>query len=551
MERTYILGNSKSLEGLGGTFIEIPDLKDKNEVKTHNWVIELFRANEIDKIVIEIGENPLLSLQIGYHIRLSIENIRERVLTPILYVSNLSLKTIMLQTEIYNQILATEGVFFSEFDLGSNKIEIEHLSGLNESEYLTKFLKVIHIEPDETVGRHSLANIWGAYAMDKASNANALSKDSEFKKKLYFKYISAFNNMDKLKPLRINMQGNMHVGDVNKIMAKGKRILLIDDEASKGWETVLRKILKTSTSEDFVVINEKVKDFEVLSKDSKRIIETQKFDLYLVDLRLNGLEEDENLKTEAFSGMKILKKIKSLNEGNQVIIFTASNKVWNLKALLDGDTGADGYYMKESPEYNFSKNVSEQNYKDFKDNIDKCFQKRYLKEIYTEWKNTKNKNTNSDSDFIAESDTALDIAWEQIKRNNLDFGFLTLFQSIESIANKLYSTDNYKDTLEGEITIVKTDREQYEWLMTYKKDHQKGDYFSFGESMQESHRKPTALYMVSCLFKIKYQKDESFLKEIGSLNKRRNRIAHKGAKGFATKKDLIKILNILEEIRNR
>jgi DNA-binding NarL/FixJ family response regulator len=29
-------------------------------------------------------------------------------------------------------------------------------------------------------------------------------------------------------------------------------------------------------------------------------------------------------------------------------MFTASNKAWNMKALLDA--GADGYYIKESPE---------------------------------------------------------------------------------------------------------------------------------------------------------------------------------------------------------
>src|SRR5690554_581380 len=343
MEKTYILGNSTYLEQLGGTFIEIPILI--NDVEIHNWVIDLFRNNEIDKVVIEIEKEPILPFQIGYHIRLSIENIKERVLIPILYLSKLSLNSIILQTEIHSQILATKGVVFSEFDLELNKLEIEHLIGLNESDYLTKFLKIIHIQPDETIGRHSLANIWGAYVMDKASNANILPEDSEFKKKLYFKYISAFNNIDKLKPSRYVL-GNIKVGDVNKIKAEGKRILLIDDEASKGWETVLRKIFKTSSREDFVVINEKVKGFEELSETSKRIIETEKFDLFLIDLRLNGLDEDENLKPEAFSGMKVLKKIKSINEGNQVIVFTASNKVWNLKALLDA--GADDYYMKES-----------------------------------------------------------------------------------------------------------------------------------------------------------------------------------------------------------
>jgi CheY-like chemotaxis protein len=338
------------------------------------------------------------------------------------------------------------------------------------------------------------------------------------------------------------------LGDINKIEASGKRVLLIDDEASKGWGTVLRKVLKTSLAEDFVVVSEKVKDFEAFSEESRRIIEEQEFDLYLIDLRLNGLDEDKNIKTEDFSGMKILKKIKSLNKGNQVIVFTASNKVWNLKALLDA--GADDYYMKESPEYNFSNETSKQNYKDFKYNVGRCFEKSYLREIYSEWKKAKNKKTNINNDFFSESDTALDISWEQIKMNNLDFGFLTLFQSVESIANNLYLIRVYKDTLNGEVTIGEKIKEKSIWSMTYQKDIINGSYFTLNESIKESTMQPTALYKVSCLFKIKYQKDEAFLKEIGKLNKLRNDIAHRVTKSSATKEDLMKILKIIGEIRN-
>ncbi len=547
MERTYILGNNSNLEQLGGVYVEIPKLSSENE--SHNWITELFSNNKVDKVVIEIEKDPILSLQIGYHIRLSIESIKEGVLIPIMFISKLSLNSVLLQTGLYSQILATKGVTFSDYNLPVNKVEIEHLNGLDDREYLINFLKLIHIQPDETIGRHSLANIWGAYAMDKASNVNALPIQSEFKKGLYFKYVSAFNNLDKIKPSRLKVIGNVNVGKANRINAEGKRILLIDDEASNGWETVLKKIFKTSSPEDFVVINEKVKGFEELSEASQRIIETETFDLYLVDLRLNGLDEDENIKTESFSGMQILKKIKSLNEGNQVIIFSASNKVWNLKAILDAK--ADGYYMKESPEYNFSNFISEQNYIEFKENAQKCFKRSYLREIYTEWESANNQNTNSDNEFIAESDTSLKIAWDQIKSNNLDFGFLTLFQSLESFANKLYLIDDNEDSIEGVVTIDKTDHKEHKWLMTFNKDRKIGNYFAIGESMQEGTIRPTALYKVSCLFRIKYQKDENFLKIIGSLNSKRNRIAHDGAKGFVSQKDLIQILKILGEIRSK
>ena len=132
----------------------------------------------------------------------------------------------------------------------------------------------------------------------------------------------------------------------------------------------------------------------------------------------------------------------------------------------------------------------------------------------------------------------------------MDFGFLTLFQSIESIANNLYLTGDYNDTLEGEVTIEKTDNKNNNWLMTFVKDSQNGSYFFNGESLQESHVKPTTLYKVSCLFKIKHQKEDAFLKEIGKLNKLRNDIAHGGKRNCATNGDLIEILKILGEIRN-
>ena len=550
MGKTFILGNNQALKELEGVFIQIPlDLKTNEEDKIHNWLVPIFEKNKIEKVVIEIGEYPLLPLQIGYHIRLSIDNLKEQSLVPILFVSTLSLNSVMLQAEIYSQILATKGVFFSEFELSSIQQEIEHLTGLNDSEYLTKFLKTIHIQPDETVGRHSLANIWGAYALDKAANTNALPSDSKFKKALYFKYISAFNSLDKLKTSSLKVLRKINIGNVNKIEASDKRILLVDDEAEKGWETVLRKVFKTTNDEDIVVINEKVKDYDSLSEVSKRTIETKDFDLYLIDLRLNGLEEDENVKTEEFSGMKVLRKIKSLNEGRQVIIFTASNKVWNLKALLDA--GADDYYMKESPEYNLSDKLSEQNYQDFKYNAERCFKRKYLKEVYVHLENAKSKNTNTNRDFVAESNTAMDIAWQQIKKGYLDFGFLTLYQCLESYANSTFNRDDCDDAykINGTTVIESINDKEKEWLLTFNKNHLNGSYFSSGKITQGSNIEPTTLYKISCLLHLVYEKDDNFLQHFGKLNKLRNDIAHKGSKGLVFKENVIDILNIIEEFR--
>jgi hypothetical protein len=85
--------------------------------------------------------------------------------------------------------------------------------------------------------------------------------------------------------------------------------------------------------------------------------------------------------------------------------------------------------------------------------------------------------------------------------------------------------------------------------MTYFEDSNNGSYFISNISHQPSHKKPKTLFKVSCLFKIKYSKDDSFLKELGRWNKKRNNIAHQGAKGFTSPKIIQEILKVIKEVR--
>ncbi|MDR1913654.1 MAG: hypothetical protein LBQ68_04110 [Clostridiales bacterium] len=537
MEEIFILGNSQTMKKLGDNFIEIPNLI--NDVEIHKWIVQLLQPNDIDieKLVIEIGDKPTFSLRIAYHIRLSIDELHEKTLVPILFVSTLSLNSIMLKTGIFSQILATKGTYFSELeDIAVLKSEIEMIEGLSENDYLTGFLKIIHILPDETFGRHSLANIWGAFAMDKAANTNALPKDAEFKKTLYFKYVSAFNNTEKLKPSRLKIVGQIAVGKPNYIEAKGKRILLIDDEADNGWDTVLREVFKTSSPDDFVVINEKVKDFDALFEPNKKIITDNHFDLYLVDLRLNGLEEEDILKTEDFSGMKVLRKIKSLNQGNQVIIFTASNKVWNLKALLDA--GADGYYMKESPEYNFTKAFSEQNYKQFQEDVRKCFERNFLTRIYSKMQTIKDRLSSLSSypsEFLEEIVNQLNLFWNMISKaqteTDFSYSFVALYMIIEIINNQFIIMKDDKWEIISEIGNL----HDWEWDKTPSK-YVKGTVVE-GKKIPES-KKITGLYFQ------KWKKtDNQFIHELSFLITKRNGVVHNDKRILDKKNSKGKYLN--------
>jgi CheY-like chemotaxis protein len=564
MEKIYILGNSKTIEEVGGTFIEIPNLI--NEAEIHHWVVQLFKDNRIDKILIEISSNPLLSIQIGYHIRLSIEDLRENVLIPILFVSLPSLNEVILNTGLYSHLLATKGVYFSEFDLESIEREIPHLVSLHENEYLSKFLKIINIQPDETIGRHSLANIWGAFAMDIASNANALPKDAKFKKELYFKYITAFNNIYKLKPALIKVLGQVTIGGPNKIEVQGKKILLIDDEADKGWEVVLRKVFKTSNPEDFVVIKEKVKDFDSLSEANKLIIEKDNFDVYLIDLRLNGLDEDDNLKTEAFSGMKILQKIKSLNKGNQVIIFTASNKSWNLKSLLDA--GADGYYLKESPEYNFSKDFSIQNYNKFKYDVKECINMSYLRIVDTELNKIRGniKAVFPDNDVTEnEVDSYLNIFFELLKETKKDskyfnYAYIQLFLLIELFITQesiFKDGDNaYVICENSEVLVQKRNAIKVEQAIMFNINNGKYELNRTEYQLKSDIDRPKRLdtnFKVSALLMFRYGHTNSSVKKWTEICGHRNtKIAHykKDSTSTINIDNILDLINFVEYITN-
>src|SRR5690606_930422 len=146
MEETYILGNSQVIQNLGLHFVEIPLLN--NDIEIHNWIKQLFHDNNVQKLVIEIGSDPVTALKISYHIRLSIEELKEKAHVPILFVSKLSLNSLIMKGGIYTHILATTEIYISEFEsLDIIRTEIDNIEQFDTDQYLTTFLRIIHILP--------------------------------------------------------------------------------------------------------------------------------------------------------------------------------------------------------------------------------------------------------------------------------------------------------------------------------------------------------------------------------------------------------------------
>lgn len=454
MEKILTLGKDETnfVIALGFEFIKLPRFTTDED--RHDFVTNTLKSREFDKLIILIdGDDGYDSLRLGLHIRLTID-LHQKHLVPILYVSPDTLAVILRDAGAWGRILTTKGCKLAKPDVQAVQAGID-FPPLSPAE-VGPFLALIQLRPDETVGRHSLANQWGAYALDKAASTQALKNSpvlAKAQKQLYFKYVEAINYKWG-KPDRSTNTANDSKLKYEPIDAIGKKILLIDDEAEKGWSDVLRELFRKSNSEsEFQILNRKVDGWKSLDDEEKKLILDTGFDLFLIDLRLTGSEEEDIAKPEDFSGTDVMRHIKQHNAGNQVIMFTASNKAWNLKALLD--IGADGYYIKESPEYNFPESFSEENLNVFIREVKSSLSKGYLRDVFTKVENLKNQLRNKmkrhliNKELLIEISRYLDFSFNCLKNHKVDsdaemtfsMAYTFLFLIVEALSKQLIIHD--------------------------------------------------------------------------------------------------------------
>jgi CheY-like chemotaxis protein len=139
------------------------------------------------------------------------------------------------------------------------------------------------------------------------------------------------------------------------------KVLLIDDQAQKGWKQILENTLFENNPIDFS------EDFH----SAKTKLENNIYDLIFLDLRLDEIDHN-HIDIKQFNGFKIIKEIirkdfNSINFPTPVIIFSATNKIWNIDTMIY--YGADNYYIKEHPDYSFDPQYSKENYKRLKINV--------------------------------------------------------------------------------------------------------------------------------------------------------------------------------------
>lgn len=556
MGKIFVFGNEltkKWQQNIGDSnYIQMPSftLNEDGERKLSEFVINNIRDTKA--IIIDVETiSPELCLAFAMAIRLSLFETKAAALSPILFISGTTQD--ILTGYKYSSIILTGSI---AFDLPENANDaLDAMEPLFPNEYKTKFLDVIKIMPSATEGKHSVANQWGADVLSRIVVGNETNNEliKKARLSLYFRYVRALSlGVKDIERLVQNIDTPSVSSSCKIIDAAGKRILLIDDEADKGWDDVLRKMLPNT---EFKTIREQVPDFVSFSADAKTEIESGKYDLIFLDLRMNGVAEEEILSPYEFSGMKILKAIKEQNKGNQVIMFTASNKAWNMKALLE--EGADGYYIKESPEYAFPTSYSESNAGELCSSITKCLENGYLRNVYSKVKKIKELIQSSQC-FGTRTDEiigCIDIAYDLLAKSNTKeeykaYSYLQLFLIIEEYVKNPALFDTTEDGLylyNGELgyrllkdKTIKDKTISYNSVISMKKGT--GHYVL--EKGKYEGRYIDTNYLVSTLLIYKFGEINSAAHKWTKIYKVRNDAAHpKDAK--ITSEDFNRILNFM------
>lgn len=259
------------------------------------------------------------------------------------------------------------------------KSDIDNISNIISNCLLTKQTYTEcyeRLSVEDYKNTHSLANIWAIHRWSKLFGIEIAynSTIEKFKKSLYYKYVS--NNPIVSQERVIDNIYSCKIDGINN-----KKIAFIDDEYLLGWKDIFHAICKNSDANAYVCdcFEENIKEDRI--KQIKYWLDANEdVDCYVIDLRLH--KDDEMCNTPAnLSGIQIAKYIHEQNYGNQIVVFSASNKIWNMEEALKCSK-AIGYVRKESPTEFLSTDNSVSLFRDFSGNIKKACDYSYIKGYY-------------------------------------------------------------------------------------------------------------------------------------------------------------------------
>lgn len=416
----------------------------------------IFSNNTFDLIILPYSfseYNPIeyTGLIVAAHIRLTPEWNHSR--KPILFVGPEETKQVAKLSEM-GSILFSPGICSTRTNSLPNLIGgIKELSleEITDSEFC-EFLNRIQIpRPSNYATHHSIANEWAVMrwandVINWGEQETPIIGSKSFTSMLYFKYLLAKAGSRE----RISKKWKRNNGADPIIKGIfGKRIAYIDDDYYKGWGQLLTKIAENSGAELKIYSDFKEhKDREELISDIYKFTDSVDADCYLLDLRLHD-DDFEKENQNKLTGHEIAKHIKINNVGNQIVVLTASNKIWNLKEAIF-KIGASGYAMKESPEQNLKRQESLGLFQEFTRAIRQACKMSYLKEIVNKQNCIKNSFPS-----IAQLDSIVFLLSTDQGENNQDLLGAALLAEVVFIEDFIKNQLEYELLSTGEGSVLK------------------------------------------------------------------------------------------------
>lgn len=297
-------------------------------------------------------------------------------------------------------------------------------------------LKNIGIKPPTSYkSHHSITNEWSIFRWSSYLGIQT-PLEKEVENSLYFQYLKAINEIDQI------------IESKNFLVSGKGNVLLIDDEEEKGWNEYFRNLFKFSHSIKFDSVGKGFKNRQtkkdIIEEAVSKIISFQP-DIIILDLRLHDSDFDQH-KPEELTGYSILEQIKNeINNGIQVILFSASNKIWNYQTLAE--IGFDGWVLKESPELSVDPHYTQNAIKNLKAQIDQCFERVYLKTIYKDTQELVGiiDQMDYESNFLETIKTQLKLSYYLLsraeKKEQFAYAFVSLYMVIETVNTQFVTQD--------------------------------------------------------------------------------------------------------------
>lgn len=543
MARTLILGNNPEkwwIKELNNAAISTVQSLSVNRHSEMARYIETL-PKDLGCVVIDAdtlqSESNELALDIALYVRLMLYSCLHTSLSNIVIVSDISSDSFK-GYGYRSMLLMTQNV--SLVDSESAIDAVKNAISLTPAEYVEGFLNLLKIAPQEkSEGRHSIANLWGAHILDQIISGENLSAQdfSSGNTSPYFLYssVSALNAQDVSRIISGNSEQNRHL----KISIKRTfNYLLIDDEASKGWDKVLSKLMPQATQDLWDKITH---DYNEIDDNIRKQIKSGKYDIIFLDLRMAGVEEENLSADEDFSGIKILRAIKSINPGQQVIMLTATNKAWNVKTFLD--LGADGYYMKESPEYHFPLEYSIKNAESLVKSIEDCLKRNFLKDVYNKINRL---NLDVDSTLSALIKNHLEISFDLIRKAvqpaEYAYAYIALEQIFELIGSSMFIESNDKDEWIFSFNGAVGDEKSYS-IIDLRRVNRKFPREIYGKS-------PMWVKIAAIYYLLLDGSDEEFISDVKSDIDLRNDYIHENIKPSIESVDYQNLFDTVFELLN-